>query len=246
MTDRDKSLEGFLQRWSRKKTETERETPGAAAEAAESRAPLSEQDASPASSNAQTPSALAPQPEFDLTSLPSLDSITSTSDVRAFLMPGVPKELARAALRRAWSADPAIRDFVGLAENAWDFNDPKAMAGFGPLPPGFDVTKLVAELFGEGQPAQSVSEPVASSSNPQAPSALQETSSPTSANTDAPAPGTQEEVARSSPKPQVAVESSQADFVQRANNIATHNSGPDDETEEEHRTLRKHGGALPQ
>jgi len=27
--------------------------------------------------------------------------------VRAFLSPGVPKELARAALRRAWSADPA-------------------------------------------------------------------------------------------------------------------------------------------
>ena len=26
-----------------------------------------------------------------------------------------------------------VRDFVGLAENAWDFNDPHAMPGFGPL-----------------------------------------------------------------------------------------------------------------
>ena len=41
--------------------------------------------------------------------------------------------MSRAALRRAWAADPAIRDFVGLAENAWDFNDPHAMPGFGPL-----------------------------------------------------------------------------------------------------------------
>jgi TorA maturation chaperone TorD len=29
--------------------------------------------------------------------------------------------------------DPAIRDFIGIAENQWDFNDPTAMPGFGPL-----------------------------------------------------------------------------------------------------------------
>lgn len=55
------------------------------------------------------------------------------TDVTAFLRSGIPPELTRAALRRAWLADPAIRDFVGLAENAWDFNDPNAMPGFGPL-----------------------------------------------------------------------------------------------------------------
>ncbi|MBB4371107.1 hypothetical protein GGD63_003904 [Bradyrhizobium sp. cir1] len=71
--------------------------------------------------------------EFDLSSLPSIDSITSATDIKAFLRKGIPQELTRAALRRAWSADPAIRDFVGLAENAWDFNDPSAMPGFGPL-----------------------------------------------------------------------------------------------------------------
>jgi 6-methylsalicylate decarboxylase len=46
------------------------------------------------------------------------------STIRAFLRPGVPAELARAALRRAWVADPAIRDFIGLAESSRDFNAP--------------------------------------------------------------------------------------------------------------------------
>ena len=40
---------------------------------------------------------------------------------------GVPAELTRAALRRVWAADPTIRDFVGLADYAWDFNAPGAM-----------------------------------------------------------------------------------------------------------------------
>ena len=79
------------------------------------------------------------------------NSITAVTDIRAFLAPGVPAELTRAALRRAWSADPAIRDFVGLAENAWDFTDPTAMPGFGALPPGYDVKKLVAQIFGDGE-----------------------------------------------------------------------------------------------
>ena len=92
---------------------------------------------------------LHPAIEFDLSKLPSLDSITAATDIRDFLAPGVPKEIARAALRRAWSADPAIRDFKGLAENDWDFTDPTAMPGFGALPPGTDVKKLVAQIFGE-------------------------------------------------------------------------------------------------
>ncbi len=71
--------------------------------------------------------------EIDLSALPPLDSITAATDVSAFLRKGVPLALSREALRRAWTADPAIRDFVGLAENAWDFNDPTAMPGFGPL-----------------------------------------------------------------------------------------------------------------
>jgi hypothetical protein len=57
--------------------------------------------------------------------------------------------LSREALRRAWLADPAIRDFVGLAENAWDFNDPDAMPGFGPLDyTPEELRDLVARIVG--------------------------------------------------------------------------------------------------
>lgn len=61
---------------------------------------------------------------FDPVSLPSIESIVADTDIVAFLRAGVPAELTRAALRRAWSSDPAIRDFIGIAENQWDFNDP--------------------------------------------------------------------------------------------------------------------------
>jgi hypothetical protein len=114
--------EEFLARWSRRKraakTTVDVQPPAAATEAS-----------TPASGTAENPGDI----EVDLSSLPSIESITGGTDITAFLRKGIPPELTREALRRAWSADPAIRDFVGLAENAWDFNDPNAMPGFGPL-----------------------------------------------------------------------------------------------------------------
>jgi uncharacterized protein DUF3306 len=117
------SDEEFLARWSRRKRE--------AKVAADAPAPAQ---------TAETPNPASPvtaedpaNAEVDLSSLPPIDSITAATDVTAFLRQGIPQDLSRAALRRAWAADPAIRDFVGLAENAWDFNDPHAMPGFGPL-----------------------------------------------------------------------------------------------------------------
>jgi hypothetical protein len=75
----------------------------------------------------------AMQEPFDPASLPSIDSIAGDTDIVAFLKSGVPTELRRAALRRAWTSDPAIRDFIGIAENQWDFNDPNGISGFGRL-----------------------------------------------------------------------------------------------------------------
>jgi hypothetical protein len=106
MTDFDTSIESFLSRWSRRKR-------GASDDAA----------SAPADSS----------PGFDPGSLPSIESIQAASDVRAFLAPGVPMELARRALRRAWSTDPTIRDFIGIAENQWDFTKADGVPGFGPL-----------------------------------------------------------------------------------------------------------------
>ncbi|WP_050421071.1 DUF3306 domain-containing protein [Bradyrhizobium tropiciagri] len=116
--------EHFLARWSRRKQEAKADHAGSAPDqAAEACAPA------PADAASAGPAL----PEVDLSSLPPVESIDAATDITAFLREGIPQELSRAALRRAWSADPAIRDFVGLAENAWDFNDPNAMAGFGPL-----------------------------------------------------------------------------------------------------------------
>ncbi|MDI3562879.1 DUF3306 domain-containing protein [Bradyrhizobium sp. Arg816] len=83
---------------------------------------------------------------FDPASLPSIESIAAHTDIAAFLQTGVPAELTRLALRRAWATDPAIRDFVGIAENQWDFNDPNAIPGFGPLDPADNVADLVARM----------------------------------------------------------------------------------------------------
>ena len=110
------SEEEFLSRWSRRKREARAEPTEPA-----------EVQPTPVSEPGEAES------EFDLSSLPSIDEINAATDITAFLRKGIPQELSRAALRRAWASDPAIRDFVGLAENAWDFNDPTAMPGFGPL-----------------------------------------------------------------------------------------------------------------
>jgi hypothetical protein len=118
------SEQDFLGRWSRRKRD--------ARAGPEPDQPVRPPDTLQAGPAVATERSIA-EPEIDLSTLPPIDSITAASDVAAFLRNGIPQELTRAALRRAWSADPAIRDFVGLAENAWDFNDPNAIPGFGPL-----------------------------------------------------------------------------------------------------------------
>lgn len=78
----------------------------------------------------QRPTAESP---FNATNLAPIESIGAGSDIRPFLTSGVPADLTRAALRRAWSTDPAIRDFIGLSENSWDFDGPEGVPGFGSL-----------------------------------------------------------------------------------------------------------------
>ena len=86
---------------------------------------------------------------FDPATLPSLDSIDAHTDVTVFLRNGVPATLRLAALRRAWSADPAIRDFKGMQENSWDFDRPNGIPGFGELGPEVDVAQMVARILGD-------------------------------------------------------------------------------------------------
>lgn len=140
------SDEDFLKRWSRRKRAAEEEAAKAPVALQPNHNFESDKGTNPAVSQAEVKA----DDEFDLASLPPIDSITGASDVTAFLQKGVPVELTRAALRRAWVADPAIRDFIGLAENAWDFNDPNAMPGFGPLDwTPEQVRQQVVAMFGE-------------------------------------------------------------------------------------------------
>ena len=139
----------FIARWSRRKRALNR---GSAQPDEIARPQGAKTDAH---SNVRAPSEAKPSElpasytEFDISSLPPIDSITSNSDIRAFLQSGVPADLAKAALRRAWTQDPAIRDFIGIAENQWDFTDPAGIPGFGPLEATDDVRDLVAKAMGK-------------------------------------------------------------------------------------------------
>jgi uncharacterized protein DUF3306 len=143
--------ENFLQRWSRRKIASE-EAPTAEPEQTKGEGPRQEAtDDVPIPAAARHEVAAAAHDDaasFDPTSLPPVDSINAASDVSAFLRSGVPPDLTRAALRRAWTSDPAIRDFIGLVENGWDFNDPDAMAGFGAISVE-EVARLASRLVAQ-------------------------------------------------------------------------------------------------
>jgi hypothetical protein len=144
--------EAFLTRWSRRKRE--------AAQSRAEPAPEQPKPAPAAEENSPEPQPAAPtQARAELeASLPPIDAIESGTDIRGFLKHGVPADLARAALRRAWSTDPAIRDFVGLSENSWDFNAPDGVPGFGPFSPDL-AQQAISQVLGTDRPVSEREEP---------------------------------------------------------------------------------------
>jgi|KBSMisStandDraft_5_1062788.scaffolds.fasta_scaffold17028_5 Protein of unknown function (DUF3306) len=147
--------ETFVSRWARLKRNSDirREM-----EAGEDRVPASAETSATGVEAAigQSETAAAADAPFDPASLPSIDAIGVDTDIRGFLQGRVPAELTRAALRRAWASDPAIRDFIGIAENQWNFNDPEAMPGFGPLEEGYDVSGLLSQALGGRDRAEAI------------------------------------------------------------------------------------------
>jgi len=125
--------ENFLSRWSRLKRESGSEESG-----------IDEKRTADALPGANVPSSAA----FDPACLPPIESIVADSDIRLFLQACVPAELTRAALRSAWTADPAIRDFIGIAESQWNFNDPATIPGFGTLGATDCARSLAARALG--------------------------------------------------------------------------------------------------
>jgi hypothetical protein len=141
--------ENVLARWSRRKTERARRD-------GKKQAPEDAETSRPAQPDATD---ACPSAAFDISILPPLESIVAGSDVRAFLQAGVPAALTRAALRRAWSTDPSIRDFIEMAENQWDFANPDTIPGFGSLTGADDIQQLVARALGDwGDDQQAIAE----------------------------------------------------------------------------------------
>lgn len=89
------------------------------------------------------------EPAFDPATLPAIDDLTVTSDIRDFLRKEVPDALRKLALRKIWSLDPQIRDFREIAENQYDWNAIDGVPGFGPLPEGTDIGALLAQATGQ-------------------------------------------------------------------------------------------------
>jgi Protein of unknown function (DUF3306) len=135
----DRDNEPFLSRWARQKRETKRERQTAEPSAAEA-------------------------PDVDLTKLPNVDELTADSDITGFLQKGVPEALQKLALRRMWALDPAIRDFVEMAENQWDFNAPGGIPGlYQDIAEGADVSVWLAQasqsVVGEARDQQTPDAP---------------------------------------------------------------------------------------
>ncbi|WP_203073340.1 DUF3306 domain-containing protein [Falsiroseomonas ponticola] len=157
---------GFLGRWSRRKRGIEAEAPPPAEAAA---APEAAPEPAPVAKSGTCP--IPGMEPIDLSTLPPIEELSVTSDLAPFLRPGIPAALRSAALRRMWSLDPAIRDYIGPVEYQWDFNTP------GGLPNGFaselvgDVRKLLAQAIGEVEekpPAQETAEETAQETAPEA------------------------------------------------------------------------------
>jgi Protein of unknown function (DUF3306) len=136
MTAMNDDGESFLGRWSKRKSQAQT--------GAKSEEPRSEAEESRQSG----PQDAEPE-EIALEDLPPIESIDASTDLSQWLRKRVPDAWRQAALKRVWATDPAISQFIGLAENTWDWNAPDGVPGFGPLSPTHDVTRLLAQVIGQ-------------------------------------------------------------------------------------------------
>jgi len=212
--------ENFLARWSRRKAEQPAD-----------RAPDANETADPQ----KQPGGIAAEAkeeenkkegeEVDLSKLPPIESIGPETDIRAFLQKGIPPELTRAALRRVWTSDPAIRNFIGIAENQYDFATGSDIPGFGPLTPADDVARMVRQIMGEGVPRP-----------------------PSASETEASPAADAETLKKNTEPAEVAEESPASDQVAALDDVPPQNDAVQQNEageEEDSPAPHSHGGALP-
>lgn len=135
----------FFSRWSKRKRAVVSELPPAREPAGSEAAPHPEE-----LSGGET------LPPEELAKLPSLESLTAQTDLTQFLRAGVPMVMRKAALRRMWSLDTNIRDYVSEArEYAYDWNAVGGVPGNGPLLPTDDIKAMLRDIF-DGTPVENV------------------------------------------------------------------------------------------
>ncbi len=152
----------FLSRWSRLKRQAKE-------------APKPE-PAAPEPDGAEAEETLSPE---ELALLPSLDDLTPDMDLTAFLRQGVPAGLRKAAMRRMWSLDPAIRDYLSEArEYAYDWNVPGGVPGMEPLRATDNVEAMLSGMFGPRGEARSPAVPPPAPAEAASPAPMSEPETP--------------------------------------------------------------------
>jgi hypothetical protein len=241
--------ENFFTRWSRRKRKAAEDaeatrSSGAVDAAPEGAHPNEDQREGGDAPRARGGASDRPESAPDPTKLPPIETITAESDIRAFLAPGVPPELTRAALRRAWAADPKIRDFVGLADYDWDFNAPGAMTGFGSLEMTDELRQQIVRMVGSNLANEATDSPAQASAAVQGKPAPAETSTESVAK---PADVSTQQVQSSADRSQnehTEAHNSEALLQRSKVNIASRNN-PENSDNDQLIGKRPHGRALP-
>ncbi|HEY9081394.1 DUF3306 domain-containing protein [Magnetovibrio sp.] len=104
---------GFLQRWSARKLEADRDAKMAVV-------PL--EDAQPASVVADSEAPSDAEPSAPPPDLPDVENLDAESDYTGFLGDNVPEDLAKMALRKLWRSDPVLANIDGLNDYDADFS----------------------------------------------------------------------------------------------------------------------------
>lgn len=226
--------ENFLARWSQRKREAkraepERDTEAIAKDAAENGKPLPPADAQP--------DAQAEEP-FDLESLPKLDDLTATTDIKGYLHKGVPEDLRNAALRKVWALDPMIRDYVNPAlDYAYDWNIAGGVPGNGELAPGTDVASMVARVFGN-EPGTSALQNAANVMEQVAPQPAEQNSAHDAVRLSRPSD-------KSAALPQEAPQNRDDASEEEVQQVGITSESDSDTSTAVQQRPRRHGGALP-
>ena len=110
----EKNGEGFVTRWSRRKTEVRERQAYLEIET------LKKEEVS--SQGEITVHDKGGEEKTDVQELPDIDTLGKDSDYTPFLKDGVPNKLKRLALRKLWVSDPAFGIIDGLDDYAEDFS----------------------------------------------------------------------------------------------------------------------------